>query len=691
MSQPWWLAPPLHAPPAQQHPYPDTFRDKTDHFWDRFYRDNQRSFYKDRHYLGTEFPELSQGPCKLLEVGCGPGNTAYPLLESNPDMQVWACDTSEEAVGLFKAHPSPARARTSTWVADITKDDLREHAAQASMDFCTMIFVLSAIPQSSQPKALRNVVTMLKPGLGCLLFRDYAAGDYAQQRFLASAHQQQLGDGSFVRGDGTLAYYFSQEELRKLLEAAGLHVVQLGVHARIITNRRDGQVMHRRWIQAKAVRLSAPGSSQSAVAFHGHAANVATQSAPASADELGLKPSDSAQGPGGLASGTFVQQTADAVLLATPGQPAESCHDGQRMSGSHGSSSDHCSRQPSAKSSSGLQRHTDACKHDTADVSAESHQHEGQPDVCDHEAVIASAKRHQPEGRHDVSHGEAADASADHGQHEGQELNSAEASADMNRLEDGELTRHSCIMEWDDVGQEDMGFGGLYGRPDLQAEEEVLDVGGGLQIRCRCVSREHRNTLQHTGLMRWESSLVLARLLRSCPSLISGRRVLEVGSGASPLVSVAAQRAGARLIVSTDGSLPALTSLSKNLDLNASQVVIERARTRCLCWGDSAQLAALLREFPTGFDRILGADILYVAEAIPDLFVSVKALLALTPQALVVLAYMERRVHEAAILKAAAEAGLTRAPINEDVEDAWSTHAEGLYRLLCFQKMSVTS
>ena len=46
--------------------------------------------------------------------------------------------------------------------------------------------------------------------------------------------------------------------------------------------------------------------------------------------------------------------------------------------------------------------------------------------------------------------------------------------------------------------------------------------------------------------------------------------MLEVGSGASPLVSVAALRAGARLVVATDGSLPALQSLANNLSLNAT-------------------------------------------------------------------------------------------------------------------------
>ncbi len=75
-------------------------------------------------------------------------------------------------------------------------------------------------------QALKNVVEMLKPGFGWLLLRDYASGDYAQQRFLASSRQQQLGDGSFVRGDGTLACYFREVRLTQHMEHASLCFVR---------------------------------------------------------------------------------------------------------------------------------------------------------------------------------------------------------------------------------------------------------------------------------------------------------------------------------------------------------------------------------------------------------------------------------------------------------------------------------
>lgn len=37
-------------------------------FWDKFYQQNQRAFFKDRHYLHREFPCLSAPDARVLEV-----------------------------------------------------------------------------------------------------------------------------------------------------------------------------------------------------------------------------------------------------------------------------------------------------------------------------------------------------------------------------------------------------------------------------------------------------------------------------------------------------------------------------------------------------------------------------------------------------------------------------------------------
>ena len=82
--------------------------------WDLFYKRNSTHFFKDRHWVTREFPELLEGSdgCDevrsgakkrvLLEAGCGVGNTVLPLMEENMDVYVYACDFSPRAVDLLK-------------------------------------------------------------------------------------------------------------------------------------------------------------------------------------------------------------------------------------------------------------------------------------------------------------------------------------------------------------------------------------------------------------------------------------------------------------------------------------------------------------------------------------------------------------------------------------------------------------
>ena len=55
------------------------------------------------------------------QVGCGVGNTTFPLLEVNPSAQVYACDYAPTAIRLVKENPAyAASGRVHAFVADIT-------------------------------------------------------------------------------------------------------------------------------------------------------------------------------------------------------------------------------------------------------------------------------------------------------------------------------------------------------------------------------------------------------------------------------------------------------------------------------------------------------------------------------------------------------------------------------------------
>jgi methylase of polypeptide subunit release factors len=76
----------------------ERFAQRASVYWEKFFRRNGPHFFKDRHYLLDEWPELAK-PCALaLESGCGSGSTVVPLLLANPSINVVACDFSPSAV-----------------------------------------------------------------------------------------------------------------------------------------------------------------------------------------------------------------------------------------------------------------------------------------------------------------------------------------------------------------------------------------------------------------------------------------------------------------------------------------------------------------------------------------------------------------------------------------------------------------
>jgi methyltransferase-like protein 6 len=128
---------------------------------------------------------------------------------------------------LVKSHPLYATGRVTAFVADLARDALatpRGPIPAHTVDAATLVFVLSALPPAAMPAAVAAIAATLKrPSAdgttdgGRVLFRDYAAGDLAEARFASAAAGKRIGGGSgggdnggglYVRGDGTLCYYF---------------------------------------------------------------------------------------------------------------------------------------------------------------------------------------------------------------------------------------------------------------------------------------------------------------------------------------------------------------------------------------------------------------------------------------------------------------------------------------------------
>ncbi|XP_073315487.1 uncharacterized protein [Primulina huaijiensis] len=189
-------------------------------------------FFKDRHYLDKEWGHhfSEEGRHVILEVGCGAGNTVFPLLATYPDIFVHACDFSPRAVDLVKRHRDFTEARVNAFVCDLTIDDLFQHISPSSVDIVTMIFVLSAVSPEKMPTVVQNIKNVLK------------------ERFIGN--EQKISENFYVRGDGTRAFYFSVEFLENLFKESGFNMKERVLCCKQVENRSREIVMNRRWVQA---------------------------------------------------------------------------------------------------------------------------------------------------------------------------------------------------------------------------------------------------------------------------------------------------------------------------------------------------------------------------------------------------------------------------------------------------------
>ena len=142
--------------------------DQSAKMWDKFYNRNQANFFKDRHWIRLEFTEIdanmgtAEAPVSLFEVGCGVGNTFFPLLELCPHLVVYAVDFSANAIECIRKQERFEAARCHVWVCDVAREPLP--APIPLVDFATMVFVLSAMTHEAMPVAVRKIYDTLKPG-----------------------------------------------------------------------------------------------------------------------------------------------------------------------------------------------------------------------------------------------------------------------------------------------------------------------------------------------------------------------------------------------------------------------------------------------------------------------------------------------------------------------------------------------
>ncbi|KAM4667973.1 tRNA N(3)-cytidine methyltransferase METTL8, mitochondrial isoform 2-T5 [Amazona ochrocephala] len=200
------------------------------------------------HWLES-FPG-SDATFRILEVGCGAGNSVFPILKvlcNTPGTFLYCCDFASGAVELVKSHSSYNSAWCSAFVHDVCDDALPYPFPDEILDVILLVFVLSTIHPDRMQGVVNRLAKLLKPG-GMLLFRDYGRYDTAQLRFKKG---RCLSENFYVRGDGTRVYFFTKDEVWNMFSLAGLTEVQNLVDRRLQVNRKKKVKMQRVWIQSK--------------------------------------------------------------------------------------------------------------------------------------------------------------------------------------------------------------------------------------------------------------------------------------------------------------------------------------------------------------------------------------------------------------------------------------------------------
>lgn len=135
----------------------------------------------------------------------------------------------------------------------------------------------------------------------------------------------------------------------------------------------------------------------------------------------------------------------------------------------------------------------------------------------------------------------------------------------------------------------------------------------------------------------WDSSIVLAKYLeRHADGRVVGKRVLELGAGCG-LASAAAIVLGARRVAATDleENLPLLRA---NLAKCTPAYARRRVSVDALRWGHSLP--------DVEFDLVLGADLMYIDEAVPALIETLVTACAWTSGGVAIFAYGRNRTAE---------------------------------------------
>lgn len=157
------------------------------------------------------------------------------------------------------------------------------------------------------------------------------------------------------------------------------------------------------------------------------------------------------------------------------------------------------------------------------------------------------------------------------------------------------------------------------------------DLSDGLQLRdgIRLYSRDAHQAELGTGLNTWDGAVVLAKYFQYNPSLVMGKRILEVGSGTG-LSGIAAGLLGAAAVLLTDLDYT-LENLRENVRINSKTSYPNNQTTAAAAAADLNMICKVEKldwcdksTYPIGhehapWDLVIGADVVWLEHLVPPL------------------------------------------------------------------------
>jgi len=142
-----------------------------------------------------------------------------------------------------------------------------------------------------------------------------------------------------------------------------------------------------------------------------------------------------------------------------------------------------------------------------------------------------------------------------------------------------------------------------------------------------------------TGQVIWPAAWVLSKFILRNIELFSGKSVLEVGSGIG-VTGLLASQINNSVCVLTDSNEYVMDILRQNVALNSSKA------PSCSCmkldWGNEGDMQNILQFQPSGFDVIIGSDVVFWQVSIIPLLQTVSKLLNQNHNSMFILCYQSR-------------------------------------------------